>query len=81
LTTNHKQLHHRYPVAAQVALRHFPGLFAVLETDDGVGHHDVVVLELADRVRFDIGELLSEMGDISTGTPLDWFPLSGIGAH
>lgn len=38
-------------------------------------------LELADRVRFDIGELLSEMGDISTGTPLDWFPLSGIGAH
>lgn len=38
-------------------------------------------LELADRVRFDITELLSEMGDISTGTPLDWFPLSGIGAH
>ncbi|MFK8025781.1 MAG: hypothetical protein AB8G26_17625 [Ilumatobacter sp.] len=38
-------------------------------------------LELADRVRGDIGKLLSEMGDITTGTPLDWLPLSGIGAH
>lgn len=38
-------------------------------------------LELADRVRSDIHSLLSEMGDISTGTPLDWLPLSGIGAH
>jgi|GEM_PF-396107 len=38
-------------------------------------------LELADRLRTDIGDLLSAMGDISTGTPLDWLPLSGIGAH
>jgi len=38
-------------------------------------------LELADRIRRDIRGLLDEMGDISTGTPLDWLPLSGIGAH
>lgn len=38
-------------------------------------------LELADRIRDDIRDLLKEMGDISTGTPLDWLPLSGIGAH
>ncbi|MFK7919068.1 MAG: hypothetical protein AB8G14_13410 [Ilumatobacter sp.] len=38
-------------------------------------------LELADRIRIDVRRLLKEMGDISTGTPLDWFPLSGIGAH
>jgi hypothetical protein len=38
-------------------------------------------LELADRLRSDIGDLLLEMGDIVTGTPLDWLPLSGIGAH
>lgn len=38
-------------------------------------------LELADRIRDDIRGLLDEMGDISTGTPLDWLPLSGIGAH
>lgn len=38
-------------------------------------------LELADRIRHDIRALLDEMGDISTGTPLDWLPLSGIGAH
>lgn len=38
-------------------------------------------LELADRIRGDICDLLDEMGDISTGTPLDWLPLSGLGAH
>ncbi len=38
-------------------------------------------LELTDRIRHDIRGLLDEMGDISTGTPLDWLPLSGIGAH
>lgn len=38
-------------------------------------------LELADRIRRDIRGLLDEMGDINTGTPLDWLPLSGIGAH
>ncbi|WP_420452456.1 hypothetical protein [Ilumatobacter sp.] len=38
-------------------------------------------LELADRLRDDIGDLLAEMGDIGTGTPLDWLPLSGMGAH
>ena len=38
-------------------------------------------LELADRVRDDISGLLSTMGDISTGTPLDWLPLSGMGGN
>ncbi|MFN3256029.1 MAG: hypothetical protein ACE37B_10050 [Ilumatobacter sp.] len=38
-------------------------------------------LELADRLRVDITSLLSSMGDISTGTPLDWLPLSQIGAR
>ena len=38
-------------------------------------------LELADRIHSDIRRLLDEMGDINTGTPLDWLPLSGIGAH
>jgi hypothetical protein len=38
-------------------------------------------LELADRLRHDIAGLLLEMGDINTGTPLDWLPGSGIGAH
>jgi hypothetical protein len=36
-------------------------------------------LELADRVRFDISGLLDEFGDLRTGTPLDWLPLSGLG--
>jgi hypothetical protein len=38
-------------------------------------------LEMAEQLRTDIARLLEEMGDISTGTPLDWLPLSGIGAH
>jgi hypothetical protein len=36
-------------------------------------------LEMADRVRVDIGLLLDELGDIGTGTPLDWFSLTAIG--
>lgn len=36
-------------------------------------------LELADRVRTDIGLLLDELGEVRTGTPLDWIPLSGFG--
>jgi hypothetical protein len=36
-------------------------------------------LELADRVRLDIARLLEEFGDLRTGTPLDWLPLSGLG--
>lgn len=36
-------------------------------------------LELADQVGRDIELLLAEMGDIRTGTPLDWLPLSGLG--
>jgi hypothetical protein len=36
-------------------------------------------LELADQVGVDVGLLLGEMGEIRTGTPLDWLPLSGIG--
>ena len=35
--------------------------------------------QLADQVGVDIGLLLAEMGEIRTGTPLDWLPLSGIG--
>ncbi|MGB0112374.1 MAG: hypothetical protein WBP59_04065 [Ilumatobacteraceae bacterium] len=36
-------------------------------------------LELAARVRSDIGLLLDEIGEVRTGTPLDWLPLSGLG--
>jgi len=36
-------------------------------------------LELADRVARDIELLLAEMGEIRTGTPLDWLPISGLG--
>jgi hypothetical protein len=36
-------------------------------------------LELADRVRVDIELMLDEMGDMRTGTPLDWFPITAIG--
>ncbi len=36
-------------------------------------------LELADQVGRDIEMLLAEMGDIRTGTPIDWLPLSGLG--
>lgn len=38
-------------------------------------------LELADKIRRDIHALLDEMGDIPTGTPLDWLPFSGLGDH
>lgn len=38
-------------------------------------------LELADDVRDAIHLLLDEMGDINTGTPLDWLPLSGLGGN
>lgn len=36
-------------------------------------------LELADQVGRDIERLLAEMGELRTGTPLDWLPLSGLG--
>ena len=36
-------------------------------------------LELADQVARDIERQLAEMGDIRTGTPLDWMPRSGPG--
>ncbi|HYN31141.1 MAG TPA: hypothetical protein VES40_00835 [Ilumatobacteraceae bacterium] len=36
-------------------------------------------LELADQVRVDIATLLDELGELHTGTPLDWLPLSGLG--
>lgn len=36
-------------------------------------------LELADHLRGRIGRLLDEMGEIRTGTPLDWFPVTGMG--
>ncbi len=38
-------------------------------------------VELADDIRRDIELLLSQMGDINTGTPLDWLPLSGLGGN
>lgn len=38
-------------------------------------------VELADHIGDDIALLLSEMGDINTGTPLDWLPLSGMGGN
>ena len=38
-------------------------------------------LELANQLQIDIAKLLSAMGDISTGTPFDWLPWIGIGAH
>ncbi len=38
-------------------------------------------LELADRVRHDIGRLLDELGDIGTGTPLDWLPIGVSGGN
>lgn len=38
-------------------------------------------LELSDDVGTAIGLLLDEMGDINTGTPLDWLPLSGLGGN
>ena len=36
-------------------------------------------LELADHVRARIAALLDELGEVRTGTPLDWIPLSGFG--
>ncbi len=36
-------------------------------------------LELADRVREDIHRMLDEMGNLRTGTPIDWLPISGLG--
>lgn len=36
-------------------------------------------LELADQVRVDIATLLDELGELRTGTPLDWLPMSGLG--
>lgn len=38
-------------------------------------------LEFADHVRDDIVRLLDEMGDIDTGTPLDWLPFSRLGEN
>lgn len=38
-------------------------------------------LEMADDLRIAVHDLLTELGDITTGTPLDWLPLSGLGAH
>ena len=38
-------------------------------------------VELADHVADDITLLLTEMGEMTTATPLDWLPLSGIGGN
>ena len=37
--------------------------------------------ELAHEVRHQISQLLTEMGDINTWTPLDWLPPSGLGGN
>jgi hypothetical protein len=37
--------------------------------------------DLAHEMREQISLLLTEMGDINTGTPLDWLPLSGLGGN
>lgn len=37
--------------------------------------------ELAREVRDQISLMLTEMGDMNTGTPLDWLPLSGLGGN
>ncbi len=39
----------------------------------------LIELELADRVGDDIRQLLEEMGELRTGTPLDWLPFGGLG--
>jgi hypothetical protein len=36
-------------------------------------------LELADRVRDDVHDLLDELGELGTGTPFDWIPMAGMG--
>jgi hypothetical protein len=38
-------------------------------------------LELADRVRADVHDLLTEMGELNTGTAFDWLPITGIGGR
>jgi hypothetical protein len=38
-------------------------------------------VELADHVADDITLLLTEMGEMTIATPLDWLPLSGIGGN
>jgi hypothetical protein len=38
-------------------------------------------LELADRVRSDVGDLLEELGELSTGTAFDWLPMAGLGGN
>jgi hypothetical protein len=38
-------------------------------------------VELAERLRRSIRMLLDEMGDLETGTPLDWLPLTGMGGR
>jgi hypothetical protein len=38
-------------------------------------------VELAERLRRSIRMLLDEMGDLETGTPHDWLPLTGMGGR
>ena len=38
-------------------------------------------LELADKVRADVHDLLTEMGELNTGTAFDWLPITGIGGR
>ena len=38
-------------------------------------------LELADKVRADVHDLLTEMGELNTGTAFDWLPMTGIGGR
>ena len=41
----------------------------------------LIELELADALETAIQQLLDELGGPVTGTPLDWFPLTGIGGN
>lgn len=43
----------------------------------GIRRGPLAELELADRVRNDVTGMLDELGDVGTGTPLDWLP-SGL---
>ncbi len=48
---------------------------------EGDGAGPLAELELSDEVRMRIQALLQELGGFTSGTPLDWFPLSGMGGH
>ena len=68
--------HHEQPVRAQR-----PGRDRHGDAPDRRRRGPLAELELADHLRRQIERLLDEMGEIRTGTPIDWLPLSGLGGH